>query len=165
MKELIAGIDIGGTKIAIALATPDCEIVTQFSFPTQAADGAPKILERTLDHLENLIGQEQARLTNVGIGCAGPLDTARGMTLSLPNLPGWNEFPIVEIVRERLGVPVVFDNDANAAALAEHRFGAGRGFDNLVYVTISTGIGGGIVQPPFVIPKEWRVICYFPFVI
>jgi glucokinase len=145
MKELIAGIDIGGTKIAIALATSGCEIVSQMSFPTQVADGAQQILERTLGHLEKLVEQQAAHLSKIGIGCAGPLDTVRGVTLSPPNLPGWDEFPIVGIVRERMKVPVVFDNDANAAALAEHRFGAGRGLENLVYLTISTGVGGGII--------------------
>jgi glucokinase len=145
MKELIAGIDIGGTKIAIALATPACGIVAQHSFPTQVGDGPHKIMERTLGQLDELIKREEAVLSRVGVACAGPLDTRRGVTVAPPNLPGWHEFPVVEIVRERIGVPVAFDNDANAAALAELRFGAGRGLKNLVYVTVSTGIGGGVI--------------------
>jgi glucokinase len=145
MKQLIAGIDIGGTKIAVALATPVCEIVTKHNFPTRVSDGAIKIIERTLDELESLIEQEQAELLKIGIACAGPLDVQRGLILSSPNLPGWDEFPIVEIIRRRMKVPVILENDANAAALAEQRFGAGKAFKNLVYVTISTGIGGGII--------------------
>jgi glucokinase len=145
MKQLIAGIDIGGTKIALALATQDCQIVSKLSFPTRIHDGAHKIIESTLDKVEMLIKQEQAELKAIGIGCAGPLDTRRGITLSPPNLPGWDEFPIVEIISERFKVPVVFDNDANAAALAEHKFGAGQEFNNFVYITISTGIGGGVI--------------------
>ncbi|HWS87939.1 MAG TPA: ROK family protein, partial [Pyrinomonadaceae bacterium] len=74
-----------------------------------------------------------------------PLSRDRGLILSPPNLPGWDEFPVAALVRERLGVPVLLDNDANAAALGEREYGAGRGADNLVYVTISTGIGGGII--------------------
>lgn len=144
-KSLIAGIDIGGTKIALALATPDCEIVSRLTFPTEVATGAHNILERTLRRLEQLVEREQAELLKIGIGCAGPLDPKRGVVLSPPNLPGWDEFPIVETVRERMRVEVTFDNDANAAALAEHRFGAGCSFDNLVYVTISTGVGGGVI--------------------
>lgn len=145
VKQLIAGIDIGGTKIAIALAAPDCRIVAKLSFPTRTQDGAHKIIERTLDELETLVNREQGELAAIGVGCAGPLDTERGVTLSPPNLPGWNEFPLVEIIKARFKVPVIFDNDANAAALAEHKFGAGRGFNNFVYLTISTGIGGGVI--------------------
>jgi glucokinase len=144
-QSLIAGIDIGGTKIALALAAPDCRVLSKCSFPTRVADGAHKILERTLNELEKLIEQAGASLTAIGVACAGPLDLKRGMTLSPPNLPGWENFPIVEIISRRFNIPVVFDNDANAAALAEHKFGAGRGFNNFVYMTISTGIGGGII--------------------
>ena len=145
MKQMIAGIDIGGTKIAIALATADYEIKTKRIFPTQTSDGANRILERILNELEILIEQEQAELLKIGVACAGPLDVRQGLILSSPNLPGWFEFPIVEIIRRRMEVPVVLENDANAAALAEQKFGAGKGFNNLLYVTISTGIGGGII--------------------
>lgn len=146
MKQLLAGIDIGGTKIALALATPDCEIVAGHNFLTQVSDGPEKILQRTLDQLEKLVEETgAAEVLKIGVGCAGPLDVRRGMTLSPPNLPGWDEFPIVEIIRRRMKVPVVLDNDANAAALAERRFGAGKEFKNLVYVTVSTGIGGGVI--------------------
>lgn len=146
MKQLIAGIDIGGTKIAVAVADSDCRIVAKHSFPTRVGDGADKIIDRTLGELEKLLEREQgAELTKIGVACAGPLDTRRGITLSPTNLPGWGEFPIVEIINKRMKVPIAFDNDANAAALAELRFGAGGEFKNLVYVTISTGIGGGII--------------------
>lgn len=145
MKKVIAGIDIGGTKIALALATADCKILTKCSFPTQVEDGAHKILERTLDKLEALIEQEDVVLIVLGVGCAGPIDRKRGMILSPPNLPGWKEFPLTEIIGKKFKVPINFDNDANAAAVAEHRFGVGRGFNNFVYLTISTGIGGGVI--------------------
>lgn len=145
MKQLIAGIDIGGTKIAIALATADYEIIAKRVIPTLVSDGANKNLERTLGELEILIEREQAELLKIGIACAGPLDVRRGLILSSPNLPGWDEFPIVETIRRRMKVSVILENDANAAALAEQKFGAGKAFKNLVYVTISTGIGGGIV--------------------
>jgi len=92
-----------------------------------------------------MLGSAGSRLDAVGIGCGGPLDRARGLILSPPNLPGWDEFPVVQIVEERLGVPALLDNDANAAALGEHRHGAGRGYRHLVYITQSTGIGGGVI--------------------
>lgn len=74
-----------------------------------------------------------------------PARPQRGLILSPPNLPGWDKFPVVKLVEERLGVPVLLDNDANAAALGEHRYGAGRGYQHLVYITQSTGIGGGLI--------------------
>jgi glucokinase len=89
--------------------------------------------------------EEGARVVAVGVGCGGTLDRGRGVILSPPNLPGWDEFPVVALVRERFGVPVALDNDANAAALGELTYGAGRGLKHLVYITISTGIGGGVI--------------------
>jgi glucokinase len=80
-----------------------------------------------------------------GVGCGGPLDPKTGMIMEPPNLPGWVDVPLVKILQDALGIPVYLDNDANAAALGEHRFGAGRGVENMVYLTISTGIGGGII--------------------
>lgn len=91
-------------KISLALATEDCQIVSKVSFPTRIHNSAHKIIESTLDELETLIEQEQAELKAIGIECAGPIDTRRGITLSPPNLPGLNEFHIVEIINERLKV-------------------------------------------------------------
>jgi glucokinase len=81
----------------------------------------------------------------IGIGCGGPLDRETGVILSSPNLPGWRDVPLRQIIQDALGAPVTLDNDANAAALAEARFGAGRQIQNFIYLTISTGIGGAIV--------------------
>jgi glucokinase len=141
----VAGIDIGGTKIALALAAPDGRIIEKTRFPTRVEDGPRAVLERALSEIERMIGAAGARLAAVGIGCGGPLDRRRGLILSPPNLPGWDEFPIVALVEERFGVPVKLDNDANAAALGEREYGAGRGLDDLIYMTISTGIGGGVI--------------------
>src|SRR5215213_2964392 len=98
-----------------------------------------------LAEIERMLSKTGSRLAAAGIGCGGPLDRRRGLILSPPNLPGWDEFPVVKLVEERLGVPALLDNDANAAALGEHRHGAGRGYRHLVYITISTGIGGGVI--------------------
>jgi glucokinase len=83
--------------------------------------------------------------TAIGIGCGGPLDRQRGLILSPPNLPGWDKFPVVELLQNHFRVPVLLDNDANVAAIGEHQHGAGRGIHDLVYLTISTGIGGGVI--------------------
>jgi glucokinase len=145
MSRIIAGIDIGGTKIAAAVASPDGRIIAKQTFPTEVEKGPHEILERAMNIVGELAREAPGDLTAVGVGCAGPLDVVRGLILSPPNLPGWDEFPLVELLKQRFGVPVVLENDANAAALGEQRFGAGRGFENLVYITISTGIGGGVI--------------------
>ncbi len=144
--QCVAGIDIGGTKIALALADGEGRIVEGARFPARTAERGPHaIIEEALAEIERMLGRTGARLAAVGVGCGGPLDRGRGLILSPPNLPGWDEFPIVKLVEERLGVPALLDNDANAAALGEHRHGAGRGYKHLVYITISTGIGGGVI--------------------
>lgn len=143
--ECVAGIDIGGTKIALALAATDGRVTEKTRFATRVEVGPRAVLERALSEIERMLGAAGARLSAVGIGCGGPLDRRRGLILSPPNLPGWDEFPIVALVEERFGVPVRLDNDANAAALGEREYGAGRGLEDIVYMTISTGIGGGVV--------------------
>jgi glucokinase len=145
-NDVIAAIDIGGTKIALGLSDLEGRAALPFRrFPTGVARGPHRILEQALDELERMAGEAGARVAAVGVGCGGPLSRRRGLILSPANLPGWDEFPIVDLVRARLDVPVVLDNDANAAALAEHEYGAGRGAENMIYMTISTGIGGGLI--------------------
>jgi glucokinase len=143
--QCVAGVDIGGTKIALALAAPDGRIISAARFPTRVEEGPHRILDAAASEIERMLGGTGGCLTAVGIGCGGPLDRRRGLVLSPPNLPGWDEFPVVALLEERLGVPALLDNDANAAALGEHRYGAGRGLKHLVYITISTGIGGGVI--------------------
>lgn len=126
VDEFIAGIDIGGTKIAVAIAAPGGEIVARHSFPTNPARGPHEALNQTCDVLERLASSKPLRLTAIGIGCAGPLDLERGDVTSPPNLPSWREFPLRALVEDRFGIPVILDNDANAAALGEHLYGAGR---------------------------------------
>jgi glucokinase len=144
-RETIAGIDIGGTKIAVALADTAGQILSLSRFPTEIETGPHRILEKAIVEIEKMVADGGAGLRAVGVGCGGPLDRERGLILSPPNLPDWDEFPIIEIIEKRLGVPAILDNDANAAALGEQQRGAGRGLSNLVYMTISTGIGGGII--------------------
>jgi glucokinase len=144
-RETIAGIDIGGTKIAVALADPNGQILSLSRFPTEVEAGPHRLIDKAIKEIQRMMEEIEARLLAVGVGCGGPLDRERGLILSPPNLPGWDEFPILKIIEERLKAPALLDNDANAAALGEHKHGAGRGLKNLVYMTISTGIGGGII--------------------
>jgi glucokinase len=144
-EDFIAGIDIGGTKIAVAIASSSGEIIARRYFPTDPTRTPHKAVNQALEVLVGLADTHHATLRAVGIGCAGPLDLERGLVMSPPNLPLWREFPLPSIVGERLNIPVIFDNDGNAAALGEYLYGAGRGLSNLVYLTISTGIGCGII--------------------
>jgi glucokinase len=146
VQDFIAGIDIGGTKIALAIAAAGGEVIERTSFPMDACRTPHETLNQTLEALESLAEEHHGRLSAAGIGCAGPLDFERGIVISPPNMPrSWRHFPLRSLVESRLGVPVLLDNDANAAALGEHLYGAGQGYTDLVYLTISTGIGGGII--------------------
>ncbi len=141
MKHYI-GIDIGGTKCAVVLG--DCEgtILESVRFATADVDTT---LGRILDETAAMQEKSSAPISAVGISCGGPLDEKRGVIQSPPNLPGWDNIAIVEMVEKRIGVRARLCNDANACALAEWRFGAGRGTENMVFLTFGTGLGAGII--------------------
>ena len=141
--SIYAGIDIGGTKCALSLgecSSGDVKILHREEFPT-----AGKVWREVLDEFVVRIGRLESKPVAVGISCGGPLDSRRGMILSPPNLPGWDEVPVVKYLEDRLGMPVRIQNDANACAYAEWKFGAGRGTRNMVFMTFGTGLGAGLV--------------------
>lgn len=147
MKILI-GLDIGGTKCAVSrgvVGAERIEILGREEFPTAGLSWR-ETLEAFARRIEAVLaGAEKPELAAIGISCGGPLDSARGLVLSPPNLPGWDAVPVVSFFRERFGVPTAVQNDANACALAEYRFGAGRGTRNMVFMTFGTGLGAGLV--------------------
>jgi len=143
--KVVAGIDIGGTKIAVALENHAGERLAARRLPTEVELGPERILENVSRSVEEMLAETNTKLTAIGIGCPGPIDIECGLVLSPANLPDWIDFPIVELIQKRFGVAVSLDNDANAAALGEYFHGAGRGFRDVFYVTISTGIGGSII--------------------
>ncbi|HEX8492533.1 MAG TPA: ROK family protein [Pyrinomonadaceae bacterium] len=145
MKKAVAGIDIGGTKIAVALETIQGERISSRQFPTRAAGGPELILNNLASVIREMAAASDARLLAVGVGCPGSVDKERGLVLSPINLPGWHEFPIVNSIEQHLRVPALIENDAKLAALGEYIYGAGRGFSDIVFFTISTGIGGGVI--------------------
>ena len=151
MKNLI-GIDVGGTKCAVVVArgtddgTPP-QILSKKSFPTIA--GKPR---ETIDTLVKLsletlaeLGLKSSDISAIGVSCGGPLDSTRGVVISPPNLAGWDNIPITEILENRLGAPAFLQNDANACALAEWLYGAGKGARNMVFMTFGTGLGAGLI--------------------
>lgn len=145
------GIDIGGTKCAVTLGRmneSDMCIVDKESVPTEAQRGVAHTLSRIHQCIETLLNRNQMKavdLMGMGISCGGPLDSRQGLILSPPNLMGWDRIPIVKIMADRYHVPVRLENDANACALAEWRFGAGQGFDNVIFLTFGTGLGAGLI--------------------
>jgi glucokinase len=139
------GIDIGGTKLAVGVVTSDGAVHGLLVEPTHREEGPEKIISRLFDMGRRATAQAGLQVEAVGISCGGPLDGPRGVLLCPPHLPGWIDIPLGELARAEFGVPAFLENDATAAALGEHRFGAGRGASTMLYLTISTGVGGGSV--------------------
>jgi glucokinase len=145
--EHIIGVDIGGTQTRAALVDCTGDIISQMHALTDVHRGSEAVIEKIIEYIDLLQGMIPANgtLKGVGIGCPGPLDPHKGIVFTAPNLPGWSNVPIRDIVAERTGLKVRLANDANAAALGEWLFGGGKGCQHLVYITVSTGIGSGII--------------------
>jgi glucokinase len=147
---LIVGLDIGGTKCASLIAETDggaVKILSRAEFATRGSWGA--VLDGLCDNVRaqlRQLGSGIKDVGSVGISCGGPLDGRAGLILSPPNLPGWDNVPVSACVAEKLGVKSVgLMNDADACAVAEYRFGAGRGHDNVIFLTFGTGLGAGLI--------------------
>jgi glucokinase len=145
-RDVFWAVDIGGTKVEIGIGDRDGHWVAARRLPTDELGSGPVIVERLAAALRQDAATAGVSPRAVGIGCPGPLDVARGVILTPANLPAWKDLPIVEELANRLGVPCYLDNDATAAGLGEWRFGAGRGVDEMAYITVSTGIGAGLVS-------------------
>lgn len=146
---LILGLDLGGTKTSVCLGNERGEHLASRRFPTDPARGPADWLERTARTAETLIaeaGLNESGVGAIGLSVPGPMSVARGALIAPPNLPGWTEVPIRDLCAERFRKPVYVQNDANAAALAEYRFGNCRGVPDLVYLTLSTGVGAGVLS-------------------
>lgn len=147
MIPVLAGLDIGGTKCAVVLGVEDekgITLVAKQSFPTpNTPDRALLIMMNELEKL--LLARKGLELKAIGISCGGPLDSKKGLILSPPNLPNWDCIDVLSPLRERFQVPVSVQNDANACALAEWKWGAGNGTSNMIFLTFGTGMGAGFI--------------------
>ena len=139
MKTL--GLDLGGTKI-LAAVVENGQILARQQVPTPRT-GYPAVLGALTEAAQALL-QDHADITRVGLGSPGPLDMRAGKVVFAPNIPGLEDVPILHDLSERLGLSVTLENDANAAGYAEHLYGAAKSLQSSIYVTISTGIGGGL---------------------
>src|SRR5262245_30323060 len=146
--EGILSIDIGGSKIAAAMMTRDGECLSKRKAPSMAVEGPRRMIERILEIAAQVVSESGRSVHSAGVSCGGPLDPVAGIVLSPPNLPGWDRVPLRAMLASGLGLDsarIHVENDANACALAELRFGAARGKLHAVYLTMSTGIGGGLI--------------------
>lgn len=131
------GIDIGGTKCAVVTGDENGNITGKIRFDTKDCQG-------TINEIIEAV-EKSGECDAIGISCGGPLDSEKGVIMSPPNLPGWDNIPVTDILREKFGVPVGLCNDANACAVAEWKFGAGVGTKNMIFLTFGTGLGAGLI--------------------
>lgn len=141
----ILGIDIGGTKSIVGVADQQGKLLSHKRILTPGVLGPNLNIGMILAAADEVANEAGVRIDAIGIGCGGPIDQETGALLQVPNLPGWEGIAPTEIFNDHFGVPAFIENDATAAALGELMYGAGKGVQDFVYFTVSTGIGGGIV--------------------
>ena len=146
--KVVAGVDLGGTKIYTAVADRNGRLLSELKMPTNAGRGPAAVIDDivlTIDRALLDAGCKRSQLKAVGIGAPGPVDFKTGVVEDPPNLHGWKHVQLRTILEKKVGAVVHVDNDANLAGLAEVRFGAAFGLAEVVYVTASTGVGGGLI--------------------
>lgn len=146
-KKYVIGIDLGGTKITTAIADLAGELIEKTTLATGAKEGEEVVMERIIQSVEMVLEASGLMLEEVraiGIGAPGPLDSETGSIITTPNLP-FRNFSLTQPLTRHFGVPAFLDNDGNVAAIGEWLFGAGKGYRNVLYMTVSTGVGGGAV--------------------
>lgn len=145
-RPYLVVMDLGGSRLRVALADPAGQLSRKQNLPTRGGEGRDAVISRMAQAArEAMASLAQEQVLGIGIGVPGPLDPRTGVIFTPPNLPGWRDVPLKTLLEEELRLPVYLGNDANLAALGEHRFGAGQGLDHLVYLTVSTGIGAGVI--------------------
>jgi len=147
-SEWFIGIDLGGTKIGTGLVDRQGRLHAHDYRPTEASRGRDAVIERMIDSARQVMAEaslQPGQVTAIAIGAPGPLDIPMGILTEPPNLPGWHNVPLRQIMQDALHIATYLENDANAAGIGEYLYGAGRGTRHMVYVTASTGIGGGLI--------------------
>ncbi len=148
MDKFLCGVDLGGTKLSVGLVRETGEILDQETVYDHVKKKPDQILDQIVGLIHQLLTRQkltEANLQGVGVGTAGHLRYRDGVIITMSNLEGFRGFPLRDRLQARLSVPVEVDNDANAQAFAEYRFGAGRGTQDMIFMTLSTQIGAGIV--------------------
>lgn len=146
-RDYVIGVDLGGTKISAVITDFSGNIINQYTTTTNASQGEQVVLNRIIGVIDKLISDSKKKIEeikSIGIGSPGPLDAKKGIIITTPNLP-FRNFQLVKPIKEKYNLPTYLDNDANVAAIGEFMFGAGKNTENMIYVTVSTGIGGGAI--------------------
>jgi glucokinase len=148
MKVVAVGVDIGGTSVKLGIVDTKGKILMRDNFSTKELKGRAAMMDKLVERVKFLTKEARSRgmkVKGVGVGAPGPIEVEKGFVYTFPNIPGWNNTPFKAILEKKLKMPVRIDNDANAMALGESMFGAGKGARSVVALTLGTGIGGGIV--------------------
>ncbi|MBC7811041.1 MAG: ROK family protein, partial [Burkholderiales bacterium] len=145
MSEVIIGVDLGGTNIRAARLDQQLNFLQRKGITTEAQNGLDATLKRILDLIHEVLPTDGNKVEGIGISAPGPLNPQTGVIVAPPNLPGWHNVPLGDILHKEFNVPVYVGNDANVAVLAEVARGAATDSRNAIYITVSTGIGGGVI--------------------
>ena len=146
--KVLIGVDIGGTKTAVVLSAQPPSVLARTEFPTLPAQGpgpAIELIKQSIHRLVDSQAIDRSRLGAIGVSCGGPLDRIAGVIQAPPNLATWDDVPIASVLRQEFGLDCRLENDANAGAVAEHRHGAGRGARHMIFLTMGTGFGAGVI--------------------
>ena len=147
-KPLAIGVDIGGTKIAAGVVDRTGQVLSRFSTKSHAEQPPDVVMATVKEAVENVLASSDRaadEVAAVGIGFPGNTNGRAGVVLTCSNLPAWDHFPLRDVLANQLGLPVILDNDTNMAVVGEHQFGAAQGVDDVCYVTVSTGMGAGVM--------------------
>lgn len=149
MSNYTIGVDVGGTNIKLGLVNRSGKIMARSFLDTKSfCKSKNKLIDAIVKEIRDLIVQKKLvkkDIAGVGLGLPGPIDSEKGIVNFLPNIPGWRNVPLKRMIQEKLRIPTVVDNDVNLVTLGEWKFGAGRGYKNLMCMTLGTGVGGGLV--------------------
>jgi glucokinase len=148
MSKVYCGVDMGGTKCSIALIDEQGHILDKIYTCAHVDKDEQGRIQMLVGHVKEIIhrnGLKESDLPGIGVGCAGHIRFRDGVIITTSNLKGFKNYPMRDTLQSHFTIPVILDNDTNAQALGEYKFGAGRGFDDMVFVTVSTGIGAGII--------------------
>jgi len=144
-EKYAVGVDLGGTNIKIGIVSDKGKLVKSISIKTEADCGPKTVIANIIKGVETIISKNKLKIQGIGVGCPGVVAIKKGIVENAPNLPGWKNVKLGPIIKKKFGYKVHLENDANAAAIGELMFGAGKKFDSFVMVTLGTGVGGGIV--------------------
>jgi len=147
-KGFLVAIDLGGTNLKIALLDAGCRIKDRRVLETESFSRKEELISAIVKSVNKIIegnSLSKGSVIGIGVGLPGPVDVEKGLVRFLPNIPGWKQVRLRAVLHSRIKLPVFIDNDANLAALAEHRLGAARGAKNAICITLGTGVGGGLI--------------------